>query len=52
MRDVYTNLSDWEDKAKSLSESYKGEQYWYDKFNEELDLAHEDIGSDKGVILL
>ena len=39
MRDVYKNYSKWEKKAKKLSSTFKGEQYWYDKFNKALNLG-------------
>ena len=34
MRDVYKNYKKWARNAKTLSESYKGEEYWYGKFIE------------------
>jgi hypothetical protein len=38
MRDVFKNYNKWLKKAKKLSPTFKGEQYWYDKFNEALNL--------------
>ena len=39
MRDVFKNYNKWEKKAKKLSATFKGEQYWFDKFNEALNLG-------------
>jgi len=39
MRDVFKNYSKWEKKAKKLSSTFEGEQYWFDKFNEALNLG-------------
>ena len=39
MRDVFKNYSKWEKKAKKLSSTFKGEQHWYNKFNEALNLG-------------
>ncbi len=39
MRDVYENTEKWNTISQELSETYQGEQYWFDKFNEELGLG-------------
>ena len=39
MRDVFKNYNKWEKKAKKLSSTFKGEQYWFNKFNEALNLG-------------
>tara|TARA_B100001113_G_C21115236_1_gene625065 strand:+ start:1644 stop:2846 length:1203 start_codon:yes stop_codon:yes gene_type:complete len=38
MRDVYKNYSKWQKKAKSLSKTFKGQEYYYNKFIEALGL--------------
>lgn len=42
MRDVYKSYPKWKKKAEKLASTYKGEAYWYDKFNEALGLAHKE----------
>ena len=39
MRDVFKNYSKWEKKAKKLSSTFEGEEYWFNKFNEALNLG-------------
>jgi hypothetical protein len=41
MRDVFENLEKWESMANELKDSYQGEQYWFDKFIEELSIDVE-----------
>ena len=38
MRDVYKNYAKWKKKAEKLAKTFKGEEYWYNKFNEALGL--------------
>ena len=38
MRDVFNDEEKYSAMSDELRESYQGEQYWFDKFNEELDL--------------
>ncbi len=42
MRDVYTNYAKWKRNAKALAATYKGEQHWFDKFNEALGLEEQE----------
>ena len=42
MRDVFENTEKYEQMALELQESYKGEEYYYKKFIEELEIDLED----------
>ena len=48
MRDVYENIEKWQQVANELQDSYEGEQYYYDKFIEELAIEFEE----KDVVIL
>lgn len=55
MRDVFENTEKYNIMAKKLSESFEGEKYWFDKFNEEIGLVSTkdiNINENDGVQLL
>lgn len=53
MRDVFENEEYWSAASDELRNSYNGEQYWYDRFNEELSIDFEtQSGNEEGVIIL
>tara|TARA_Y100000114_G_scaffold10861_1_gene8642 strand:- start:27249 stop:28517 length:1269 start_codon:yes stop_codon:yes gene_type:complete len=41
MRDVYENIDKWTEMAEQLRDSYEGEQYWFNRFNEELGIQFD-----------
>jgi len=43
MRDVFENIEKWEKISKELKDSYKGEEYYYNMFNEELGFSDQQI---------
>ncbi len=41
MRSVFKNYGSWKKKAKKLSKTFKGHEYWYQKFNDALELQEK-----------
>ena len=53
MRDVFNDEEKYSAMSGELRESYQGEQYWYDRFNEELDIEFDSQSeNEEGVVIL